>query len=67
MKNTRGVRHRTGIAIVGSAIFFLVPFAFIFLIASIDRDAGEPAAVLLAAALRPAGQPRAGRRRRATT
>ncbi len=33
MKNTRGVVIGI-IAIIGTAIFFLVPFAFIFLIAS---------------------------------
>ena len=47
-------------AIVISAIFFLVPFLFSFVIASIDRTPGEPAAVHLASALRPARQPRRG-------
>ena len=36
MKNTRGVVIGL-IAIAGTAIFFLVPFAFIFVIASMDR------------------------------
>ena len=36
MKNTRGIVIGL-IAIIGSVIFFLVPFAFIFLIASSRR------------------------------
>jgi len=36
MKNTRGVVIG-GVAILASAIFFLVPFLFIFIIASMDR------------------------------
>jgi raffinose/stachyose/melibiose transport system permease protein len=36
MKNTRGVVIG-GLAILASAIFFLVPFLFIFVIASMER------------------------------
>ena len=66
MKNTRAVVIGAA-AIVLTAIFFLVPFVFVFLIASKDRTESAAAGVLLAEELRPVQQHRGGSSRPATT